>query len=63
MNLKLYDNEDYVVQEPDWTGLCRLDLETRILSYLQNLLKNYLYKRLAEMEVPEGATVRLRIRI
>ena len=56
------DNEDYVVQGAGLDRLMRrLDLENAdTIAYLQNLFEKIgLYKRLAEMEVPEGATVRV----
>ena len=56
------DNEDYVVQGAGLDRLLRrLDLNNpETIAYLQNLFEKIgLYKTLAEMEVPEGATVRL----
>ena len=56
------DNEDYVVQGAGLDRLLRrLDLNNpETIAYLQNLFEKIgLYKTLSEMEVPEGATVRL----
>jgi len=56
------DNEDYVVQGAGLDRLLRrLDLNNpETIAYLQNLFEKIgLYKTLAEMGVPEGATVRL----
>ena len=56
------DNEDYVVQGAGLERLLRrLDLNNpEAIAYLQNLFEKIgLYKSLAEMEVPEGATVRV----
>lgn len=56
------DNEDYVVQGAGLDRLLRrLDLNNpEAVAYLQNLFEKIgLYKSLAEMQVPEGATVRL----
>lgn len=56
------DNEDYVVQGAGLQRLLRrLDLNNpEAITYLQNLFEKIgLYKTLAEMQVPEGATVRV----
>ncbi|HKM43080.1 MAG TPA: GTPase ObgE [Limnochordia bacterium] len=56
------DNEDYVVQGAGLDRLLRrLDLNnSEAIAYLQNLFEKIgLYKALAELEVPEGATVRV----
>ncbi len=56
------DNEDYVVQGAGLDRLLRrLDLNNpEAIAYLQNLFEKIgLYKTLADMEVPEGATVRV----
>ena len=56
------DNEDYVVQGAGLDRLLRrLDLNNpETITYLQNLFEKIgLYKSLAEMDIPEGATVRL----
>ena len=56
------DNEDYVVQGAGLDRLLRrLDLNNpEAIAYLQNLFEKIgLYKSLAEMGVPEGATVRV----
>ncbi|NLL48042.1 MAG: GTPase ObgE [Firmicutes bacterium] len=56
------DNEDYVVQGAGLDRLLRrLDLNNpEAIAYLQNLFEKIgLYKTLAEMDVPEGATVRV----
>lgn len=58
----LRDNEDYVVEGAGLDRLMRrLDLNNpEAISYLQNMFEKIgLYKTLAEMEVPEGATVRV----
>lgn len=56
------DNEDYVVEGAGLDRLLRrLDLNNpEAIAYLQNLFEKIgLYKTLAEMKVPEGATVRV----
>ncbi|NLL42359.1 MAG: Obg family GTPase CgtA, partial [Firmicutes bacterium] len=56
------DNEDYVVEGAGLDRLLRrLDLENPdAIAYLQNLFEKIgLYKRLVDMGVPEGATVRV----
>lgn len=56
------DNEDYVVEGAGLARLLRrLDLNNpEAIAYLQNLFEKIgLYKTLAEMQVPEGATVRV----
>lgn len=56
------DNEDYVVEGAGLDRLLRrLDLNNpEAITYLQNLFEKIgLYKTLAEMHVPEGATVRV----
>ncbi len=56
------DNEDYVVEGAGLDRLLRrLDLNNpEAITYLQNLFEKIgLYKSLAELEVPEGATVRV----
>jgi GTP-binding protein len=56
------DNEDYVVQGAGLDRLLRrLDLNNpEAIAYLQNLFEKIgLYETLAEMEIPEGATVRV----
>ena len=58
----LRDNEEYVVEGAGLDRLLRrLDLNNpETISYLQNLFEKIgLYKALAEMNVPEGATVRV----
>lgn len=58
----LRDNEDYVVEGAGLDRLMRrLDLNNpEAISYLQNMFEKIgLYKTLAEMEIPEGATVRV----
>ncbi len=56
------DNEDYVIEGAGLDRLLRrLDLNNPdTIVYLQNLFEKIgLYKSLAEMDIPEGATVRL----
>lgn len=56
------DNEDYIVEGAGLDRLLRrLDLNNpEAIAYLQNLFEKIgLYKTLAEMHVPEGATVRV----
>lgn len=56
------DNEDYVIEGAGLDRLLRrLDLNNpETIAYLQNLFEKIgLYKSLAEMDIPEGATVRL----